>query len=445
MSNRWFAPKNWSAQHAHLQSLGRDGRRAVWIARPSLDWPMPGTLAQIRWTLIAAMLLISLSWPAHGRFNWPDWLYVGLFAGYNLVIVRISTSRIQSFVWVPFLDLPLAGVLYFLAADSSGPMFIGLCIALLTAALCWPLGGTVLYVATTVTMVVFIAPTFPSWSATAEPLRSLVARLVALLIIGIGLAILSRRLAREQVLVDSLRKQTLQQETADQTRFEFLSTISHDLRTPLTAIQSAVRLLQTQEQDRLSEDGQYLLANARRNTERLGLLIDDLLALNQLEYGSIILSSEPLDLRDVFVSAVESIRPLLDSKNQTVNCQLTGPLPVDGEMRQLERAFMNILFNAHAHTPPGTYIEIRAHAQPEHIEIGIVDDGPGIAAEHLEEIFERFHRLGDAASGSGLGLTVARGLIELHGGRIWAASTDGHGTSFNVRIPRLGGPESLWS
>ncbi len=445
MSNRWFAPENWPVQNGHDQRLGRDGRRAVWIARPSLDWPMPSTIAQVRWTLIAAMLLISLSWPAHGRFDLPDWLYVGLFAGYNLVIVRFGAARSHSFVWVPFLDLPVAGLLYFFAADSSGPMFIGLCIALLTAALCWPLGGTVLYAAATVTTVMFIAPTFPSWSVTAEPLRSLVVRLVALLIIGLGLAILSRRLAHEHVLVDTLRRQTLEQETADQTRFNFLSTVSHDLRTPLTAIQSAVRLLQTQEQDRLSEDGQYLLANARRNTERLGLLIDDLLAVNQLESGSITLNAEPFDLRDVFVSAVESIRPLLDSKKQTVNCRLTGPLPVDGDMRQLERAFMNILFNAHTYTSPGTHIELRGQAQTQHIVIEIVDDGPGIAPENLERIFERFHRLDEAASGSGLGLTVARGLIELHGGRIWAESADGHGASFNVRIPRLGGPESAGS
>lgn len=445
MSNRWVGPEHWAAQQAYHPDLDRDSRRAVWISRPSLDWPMPSTLAQIRWTLIAAMLLISLSWPAHGRFNAPDWLYVGLFAGYNLVVVRIGLAGVQSFVWVPFLDLPVAGLLYFLAADASGPLFIALCIALLTAALCWPLGGTVLHAATTVALVLLVAPTFPAWSLTAEPLRGLVARLVALLIIGLGLAIVSRRLAHEHVLVNTLRNQTLRQETADQARFDFLSTISHDLRTPLTAIQSAVRLLQAREQGLLSADGQYLLANARRNTERLGLLIDDLLVFNQLESGSMTLRSEPLDLRDVFASAVESIRPLLHGKKQTVDCRLTGPLPVDGDMRQLERAFMNLLFNAHTYAQAGAQIEIRGKVQAHFVLIELVDDGPGIAAEHLERIFDRFHRLDEAAGGSGLGLTVARGLIELHGGQIWAVDTNGQGATFNVRFPMLNGRDGASS
>jgi len=215
--------------------------------------------------------------------------------------------------------------------------------------------------------------------------------------------------------------------------------VSHDLRTPLTAARAALVLVEASAGNELRADERDLLANARRNVERLGLLIDDLLASNQLEAGTLRLDREPLDLRAVVTDAMAAVQPLLQANGQMLEIDLPEPLPTEGDAARLEQVFLNLLANAHKHTPPGTHIRVTGRGEHDTILLAVADDGPGIPAEELDAIFGRFYRREPDAGGSGLGLAIARAIVVLHQGRLWAESEPGAGTRFWVSLPRVDG------
>jgi PAS domain S-box-containing protein len=222
----------------------------------------------------------------------------------------------------------------------------------------------------------------------------------------------------------------------EQLQRDFLSTVSHDLRTPLTAIRTGVVLLEASAADRLRPDERQLLGHARTNSERLGLLISDLLAVNQIEAGTLQLEREPLDLRATVSTAVAAVHAPIQEKGQTLEVDLPEALPVDGDRRRLEQVVVNLLANAHRHTPPGARIVASGRAGAGEVRLTVQDDGPGIPATEVESIFRRFYRLAAGGDGSGLGLPIARGLVELHGGRIWAERDPAGGSAFHVVLPR---------
>lgn len=250
----------------------------------------------------------------------------------------------------------------------------------------------------------------------------------------------NHQLVSEQQAAQRSREEAERLAALDRLRADFLATISHDLYTPLTAARTALRLVAVSAADRLQADELALLDNGRRNTEHLGQLLDDLLAINQLASGTLRLAREPLDLRAVAGDAVTTVEPLIRDKGQILAVDLPDPLPVAGDPRRLAQALVNLLANAHRHTPPGTRIAIAGLVAGDEVDIAVRDDGPGIAPAEHEAIFRRFHRLQPAAGvggdGQGLGLAIARGIVELHGGRIVVESEPGRGATFRVRLPR---------
>lgn len=219
-------------------------------------------------------------------------------------------------------------------------------------------------------------------------------------------------------------------------RTEFISSVSHDLKTPLTAIGSGLGLLELSLPDRMTGEERRLLANARRNADRLRVLIDGLLAYNALEAGTLRLARWPLDLRAVASEAAGAVRLLTEGKGQSLELDVPEPLPVEGDAFRLGQVLINLLGNAHEHTPPGTHIVVSGEAGTSEVVLSVSDHGPGIPAEQLETIFERDRRLDTAPGGWGLGLAIARGIVALHGGRIWAQSEPGRGATFCVALPR---------
>ncbi len=242
------------------------------------------------------------------------------------------------------------------------------------------------------------------------------------------------QLARERAEAERLGE-------LDRLRAEFISSVSHELRTPLTAARLGVGMVETSTSDRLRTDERQLLGNARRNIERLGLLIDDLLAYNQLQAGAMRLDCEPLDLRTVVGDAVPVVHPLLDRKSQSLEVDLREPLRTEGDARRLEQVIVNLLANAHKHTPAGTRITISGRIQAGEVILKVSDNGRGIAPEECEAIFGRFYRGGSDAGGSGLGLAIARGIADLHGGRLWVESRPGTGATFCLALPKKLSPE----
>jgi PAS domain S-box-containing protein len=254
-----------------------------------------------------------------------------------------------------------------------------------------------------------------------EPLRDAEGQIVGCL--GLAHDVTERLVAERLSELDRLRR-------------EFIASISHDLRTPLTAIRAGIGMVSTSAAERLHPDEQRLVGNAQRNIERLDRHIRDLLALNQLEMGLLQLECTPLDLRAVVNDALSAVQLLVKEKKQTIVLDLPEPLPVEGDAWRLEQVLVNLLGNAQHHTPPGTHIAVRGCVVQNEVRLQVCDTGPGIPAEEHEAIFTRFRRVGVPRGGSGLGLAIAKGIVALHQGRIWIESPHAGGTTVHIALPR---------
>ncbi|MBA2596146.1 MAG: HAMP domain-containing histidine kinase [Chloroflexia bacterium] len=408
------------------------------LTKTDLDRFLVRTISWLRWVTIGILLLIALAQPAAGGGPLPEWALIALFGVYNLGIdlVRRRWPGRRSFAWAAVLDVVAVGLIYVFSSQPGGPLFVLLVLAAAQTTAFMTLAGGLLYAGALAVITALVDPTLPLWTGAPADMRSLSGRLVALGLIGVGMGALTRRLEQEQAAAQSMLDETSRLEELDRLRADFVASISHDLRTPLTAARAALILVDASAGAELRADERELLANARRNVERLNLLIDDLLAYNQLEAGTLRLDREPLDLRAVVTDAMAAVHPLLQSREQTVEIDLPEPLPCEGDPSRLEQVFLNLLANAQTHTPPGTRVTVSGQVTGDEVLVSVADDGPGIPPTELDAIFDRFFRRDAGQGGSGLGLTIARAIVELHEGRLWAESLPGGGTNFRVALPR---------
>jgi two-component system sensor histidine kinase KdpD len=231
------------------------------------------------------------------------------------------------------------------------------------------------------------------------------------------------RLDEELVENEALRR-------SDVLKTALLRAVSHDLRSPLTAIAAAAGGIDS---DTLTREQRRVIKDVvTGETERLSRLVTNLLDLSRLESGSLETNSEPSAIDEVVEAAAAG--PAL--RSATLDIELDAELPlVQADPAQVERAVSNLLENAVRHSG-GTAVAVRASAYGERLHLRVTDQGPGIAPQELERIFEPFYRSAAAiGSGAGLGLAIARGLIEANGGRLWARSLPGQGTTFGVDLP----------
>lgn len=395
-------------------------------------------LSRLRWVTIAALLLLTLLQPITGRFGLLSWSLLLLFAAYNGLSQWLLARwpALRSSGPEAILDLLVAGLVYFLGAQPGGPAFVLIILAVVCAAVSLSPRGTLLYTVAASVMVAAIAPTLPMWSPTAAHAQELGARLIVLALIGVGSTNLARHMSLEHAAARASRDEAEHLAELDQLRASFIETISHDLQTPLAAMRASLGLLDASARGRLQMEERDLLDSARRNNQYLGLLIDDLLALNQLEAGTLHLDHHLLDLRTVVIDVLGTMHPLLEDKGQTLEVDLPAtPVRVKGDARRLGQVVTDLLHNAHRHTPPGTHATVSARQLTKEVRLSVSDNGPGIAAADVEAVFRRFHRLAVHSSGSGLGLAIARELIDRHGGRIWAESRPGQGAVFHIALP----------
>jgi PAS domain S-box-containing protein len=223
-------------------------------------------------------------------------------------------------------------------------------------------------------------------------------------------------------------------------RDQFFSSISHDLRTPLAAITASIGVVLANEPPGTPPALHRLLVNIDESADDMGRLVEDLLELTRLQAGRVELYRESTDLREVALRAAREIEPLAQARGQQVQLELPGePLAGWVDAQRLGRVLLNLLANAAKYAAEHGTIRVRLERQAAQAVFSVADDGPGIPAGEQERIFERFHRADTEATrsvkGSGLGLPIARGLVELHGGRIWVESTPGHGATFSVALP----------
>jgi len=225
----------------------------------------------------------------------------------------------------------------------------------------------------------------------------------------------------------------------DERTNEFLAMLAHELRNPLAPIRSAAELLAYVDSNPMSLP--HARAIIERQLAQLVRLVDDLLDVSRISRGKLELKRSQLDLRSAIASAVESVRPLVDGARHELRVRMPrSAIPLNGDHARLTQAVANLLTNAAQYTNPGGHIDIGVHADDREARIHIADDGIGIDPEFLPRAFEMFtqgeQRSGEPRRGLGIGLAVARRLIELHGGTITASSPGrNRGSEFVVTLP----------
>jgi signal transduction histidine kinase len=231
-------------------------------------------------------------------------------------------------------------------------------------------------------------------------------------------------------------------------RQETLELIAHDLRTPVAVIQGCLQMLHAQlPQDALRSTGQVLHL-AERSSRRLMSLLDELLAAARQEDPSLSLPRQPVDLARLVRSTLDSVRAMAGQARISLTHSLPPDLPQPlGDTNQLERALINLLDNALTYTPDGGRVVVSAVTGEDEVRVSVTDNGPGVPAEHREQIFERFTRVRGVQGrrrGFGLGLHFCRQVVRAHGGRIWVEPGPGDvGSRFVFTLPLGNGTDDV--
>lgn len=227
---------------------------------------------------------------------------------------------------------------------------------------------------------------------------------------------------------EELKGDLVKLQTVDRMKTEFLSMISHELKTPLAPIYSYLELLKDKVIGPINQKQKEALLAIKKQSEHLNSLIDSLLDISRLELGKpVLIERRPLSYKKIIEDTVEVMRLDIEKKGLELEVKAPPDLPslLGGEAK-LKRLITNLLGNAQKFTPKGGKITIKVFEEDGSIQTQIIDTGIGIAPEHLEKIFEKFYQVDSSytreAGGIGMGLTIAKETVEAHGGKIWAES-----------------------
>lgn len=227
-------------------------------------------------------------------------------------------------------------------------------------------------------------------------------------------------------------------ESEDRARRQLLADVAHELGHPLSVLRGRLELLQ----DGIEPATPEALVQLQDEVLRMTRLLGDLRDLSLAEAGALSLHRRPVHLREVVDPLLANLQPVAASREIALSGEVPADLPpVDADPDRLRQVLVNLLNNALRYTPAGGRVSVRAWLADGEVRVQVADTGPGIAPEDLPYIFERFYRADRArtrtgAGGTGLGLAIARSLVRLHGGRIWAESEPGAGSRFNLALPR---------
>jgi two-component system, sensor histidine kinase len=247
---------------------------------------------------------------------------------------------------------------------------------------------------------------------------------------------LARAVAERELAERELRQSNQRLAEADRRKDEFLATLAHELRNPLTPLVAGTELLRRRL--RGDETSFRCCATMLRQLEHLRRLVDDLLDVARITAGKIALQRGPTDLRDIIRQAVATCQPRLDEQGQTLTLRLPDePIEIEADDVRLVQVVYNLLHNASRYSEPGGAIDLTGSIEGDEAVVRVADRGHGIPTELIDSVFDAFvqRRTGD---GLGLGLALVRHLVGLHHGRVEASSLgEGQGSVFTVRLPRL--------
>ena len=248
-----------------------------------------------------------------------------------------------------------------------------------------------------------------------------------------------RRAEAEHAAFDAERRARVEADAANRMKDQFLGIVSHELRTPLNAILGWAQVLS----GRLGEGALVArgLGAMQRNARGLARIVDDILDVSRIATGKLLIERGRADLEQVTRAAVDQARPAAQAKHIGLRLDIRPDCDIEGDAGRLEQVASNLLSNAIKFTPEGGLVEVRLECDDRSVTLTVRDNGPGIDASDLKSIFESFRQADGAPtrvnSGLGLGLAIARHIVEAHGGRIAARSDGrGHGATFTVSLPR---------
>jgi signal transduction histidine kinase len=242
-------------------------------------------------------------------------------------------------------------------------------------------------------------------------------------------------------MAEELQRRAGERDQLERMKDEFVLTASHELRSPLTSVQGFAELLLL-EREKLSPKQAETVEVILDNTRHPVRLLNDLLDLARSDAGRLTIRPVQTEATGLIEDAVRTMRAQLDARGQELTLEIVPDLPqIEADRDRIRQVLVNLLTNANEYCPQGANIGVQARRDGAEVEIDVIDDGPGIPAQQLEHIFERFSR-GDAGEtqrvgGTGLGLAISKSLIELHGGTIGAESTPGKGSTFRIRLPMM--------
>ncbi len=433
----------------HVGDLTARGMRAIGLLGP---------LAVALYILLRAVGGREISWVL-GRQDavvvW-DKLLIAVLAASLFPLSRAAVAR-SSGRWLGILAASVAAVLSVVddllgSGYSISSAWVALFMVIVAVAM--PLNPRqVVALALMMLLALFV----PAHIAGMDPAWHLEAQMVFLASMAVSLSAMSMLLYRSRLvqylateravsLSDDLADKAKRIENLERMKSRFFTGIIHDIRTPLSLVLGPITDLLDHHEDDLIEPVAVPLRIARRNAERLRLLVDDLLDLSQLEAGQLHLNRRPRELGRLLDLWILDLQPLAERNGVALALrQPEDPEPVvaDVDPDRMEQVVQNLVGNAIGHTPRGGRVEVSLEPVADgRTRIRVSDSGAGISAEHLPHVFDRFYRASrDAArAGHGLGLAIASELTELHDGHLSAASEPGSGSTFTVEIAASADP-----
>jgi signal transduction histidine kinase len=257
--------------------------------------------------------------------------------------------------------------------------------------------------------------------------------------------LMAERLARNRDVLEAkikeateeLREANRELQTLDKLKSDFLANMSHELRSPLTAIRGGVDYLNRKIQ---IEDNRNYLAIIDKNVSRLTHLVSDLFDFTKIEARKLDLTFEQENIADLVDEVVEIVTPLADKKKILLKYQHPGDIFTEIDVERMEQVLVNLLDNAIKFSDSGGEIHIEIEDAAEGVLVVVRDQGRGIEEEHLDIVFDKFQTIPsekqEKTEGAGLGLAICKGIVEAHGGKIWAESIKGEGSTFCIRLPK---------
>ncbi len=242
--------------------------------------------------------------------------------------------------------------------------------------------------------------------------------------------------AVERVNLSEQTRQIKLLQAAEKLQNALLNSISHDLRTPLVSITGALTTLEGQDETISTESRRSLLETAREEAERLNRLVGNLLDMTRLEAGALKTKREPADVVDVVGTSVGQMENRLLGRNLQMDVPDDLPI-ISVDFVLIVHVLNNLLDNALKYSPENSALEVRARQLQNEVQISVMDEGPGIPPDDLDRIFDKFYRVqrSEQVAGTGLGLAICKGIVEAHGGRIWAENRSGGGTALTIALP----------